>query len=283
MATVTSVTEEVDAGRPTAKLADARKRAVMNDLSDLIVNAIDSRLWAKHGIGLALAQQVTEATDQERIDVLRESARRALNYWNAMTVITVFGGIEDLIETMGSGLYPIVLETNPDKRQQIFEHNRVRNRELREEGKLSIGGAQALTHLSKVLATELLQQPLKAPSRDMPAADSWEDLLKRIYLRPIPGRPLPEDLRLTLNEIGAVRNVFLHRMGRIDAKALQYVTQGQWTTVDAQIEIDDGIYSLYVAALLAYQAEVNDRVRHQMKLPGLADINEWRTMIPAGG
>ena len=200
-----------------------------------------------------------------------------------MTIITIFGGIEDLIETMGSGIYPIVLDTNPDKRQKMFEYDRVRNRQQREVGELSIGGAQALTRLTKSLASELLQRPLKAPSKEMPAADSWEDFLRRIYLPPMPGRPLTEDLRSTLNEIGAVRNVLVHRMGRIDAGALGLVTQGPWTTVDEPIEIEDGIYSLYIAALIAYQAEVNDRIRHQMKVPPLVDINQWRSMIPMGG
>ena len=282
VSTVRVVTEESDMSARAATPDEARRRAVMIDLNDLIIDAIDSRLWARQGVSLALAQQEIEVIDVNRLQVIRESARRAVNHWNAMTLVTIFGGIEDLIETMGSGLYPLVLDSNPDKRQKMFEHNRVRNRELRDGGELSIGGAQALTGLTKVLADELLQRPLRATSKELPAADSWEDLLKRIHLRPMPGRPLPADLRLTLNEIGEVRNVLLHRMGRIDTRALEQVTQGPWTTVDELVEIDDDLYRLYVAALIAYQAEVNDRVRNQMKLPVLADIDEWRSMVPAG-
>jgi hypothetical protein len=255
----------------------------MLELSDLIIEAIDSRLWARQGVNLALEQQEREAADDERVARIRASAQRALDHWNAMTLITIFGGIEDLIESMGSGLYPLILDANPDTRTRLFEQNRLRNRELRESGELSSGGAQALTQLTKALADELLKSPLRAPSKEMPVADSWEDLLKRIKLRPMPGRPLPDDLRHTLNEFGAIRNVILHRMGRIDERALEQVIGGPWTTVDELVIIDDDLYRLYIAALIAYQAEINDRIRNLLKLPPLVDITEWRSMVPAGG
>jgi hypothetical protein len=268
---------------PTTGIAEARRRAVMLELNELIIETIDSRLWARQGINLALAQQEREAADEERISRIRASAQRALDYWNSMTLITIHGGIEDLIESMGSGLYPIVLDANPDTRTRMFEHNRLRNRKLREGGELSNQGAQALTHLTKRLADELLKPPLKAPSKEMPTADSWEDLLERIKLRSIPGRPLPEDLRQTLNEFGAVRNVILHRMGRIDERALKQIAVGPWRTVDELVVIDNDLYRIYIAALVAYQAEINDRIRNLMKLPVLVDISQWRSMVPAGG
>jgi hypothetical protein len=184
---------------------------------------------------------------------------------------------------MGSGLYPLILDANPDTRTRMFEQNRLRNRELRESGELSSGGAQALTHLTKALADELLRLPLQAPPKEVPVADSWEDLLKRIKLRPMPGRPLPDDLRHTLNEFGAIRNVILHRMGRIDERALEQVTGGPWTTVDEVVVIGDDLYRLDIAALIAYPAEINDRIRNLMKLPLLVDTTQWRSMVMAGG
>lgn len=262
---------------------ERRGRAVMRELNDLIIEAIDSRLWARQGVRLALAQEEVAIPHAERIEKIKASAKRAVEHWNAMTLITIFGGIEDLVGSMGSGLYPIVLDTNPHKRKLMFERNRLRNRELREVGELSDGGAQALTQLTKVLADELLRKPLRAPSKELPTADRWEDLLKRIYLRPMPGRPLPDDLRLTLNEFGAVRNVILHRMGRMDETALKQVAEGPWRSVDELVVIDDELYQRYIAALIAYQGEINDRIRNLMKLPLLLDIVEWRSMVPAGG
>lgn len=34
-------------------------------------------------------------------------------------------------------------------------------------------------------------------------------------------RPIPDDLEIALTELGAVRNVLVHRAGRIDAQALR--------------------------------------------------------------
>ncbi len=268
---------------PTAETAEAGPRAVMLELSSLTIEAIDSRIWARHGVPLALSRQEQEVTDDERVARMRASAQRALDHWNAMTLVTIYGGIEDAIESMGSGLYPLILDANPDTRKRMFEQNRLRNRDLRERGVLSIEGAQALTHLTKDLADELLQRPLKAPSKEMPAADRWEDLLKRIKLRPMPGRPIPDDLRQALNEFGAIRNVILHRMGRIDERALGQVVPGPWRTVDELVVIDDDLYRLYIAALIAYQAEVTDRIRNLANLPPQADPAAWRSMVPAGG
>jgi hypothetical protein len=72
-------------------------------------------------------------------------------------------------------------------------------------------------------------------------------------------------------------------MGRIDAKALEQVTQGPWTTVDEPVEINDDLYRIYIAALMAYQAEIKDRVRNLTNLPVLCDINRWRSSVAAGG
>jgi hypothetical protein len=260
-----------------------RGRAAMLELNELIAEVIDARSWARQGVQLMLTQEGLANAQEERTESARASAQRATEHWNAMTLIAIYGGLEDLVETMGSGLFPVVLDTNHAKRQQMFEQNRLRNRELREVGELSEGGAQVLTHLTNALAGELLKKPLKAPAKELPAADGWEDLLSRIHLQPIPGRPLPDDLRLTLNELGAIRNVTLHRMGRIDARALELVEEGPWTVVDQLVVIDDDLYKRYIAALISYQREINDRIRNLMGLTLLEDIAQWRSKVPAGG
>ncbi len=65
--------------------------------------------------------------------------------------------------------------------------------------------------------------------------------------------------------------------------ALEQVTGGPWTTVDELVVIDDDLYRPYIAALIAYKAEINDRIRNLMKLPLLVEITQWRSMVPAGG
>jgi hypothetical protein len=200
-----------------------------------------------------------------------------------MTLVVIYGALEDLVEGMGVGLYSIVSATNPIKRKEIFERNRSRNRELMAAGELTGEGAHALTKFTKVLADALLRDPLLEPNRQLSPVDRWEDLLSRIYMRPIPERALPDDLRLTINEFAAVRNVILHRMGRIDEKALTFVTEGPWRTVNERAVIDDKLYRRYIAALIAYERELEDRMRARMGLASQSSVTDWRAMVPAGG
>ena len=274
---------EVPATAVESGQGGAAGRALVLEIREMIAEAIDARLWAVSGVRLVLERDLSTIVDGERPHGVRASADRAIMHWNAMTLVMIYGGIEDFVESMGSGLHPIVRDTNPMKRKKIFEHNRTRNRQLKASGELTAQGAHTLTQFTKVLSEALLPKPLRAANHDLPTADRWEDLLSRVYMRPIRGRPLPEDLRLTLNELGAVRNVILHRMSRMDERALAQVTEGPWRSVNERVVIDDGLYQRYIAALVAYQRELEDRMRSQMKVDPESDINTWRTMVPAGG
>ena len=53
--------------------------------------------------------------------------------------------------------------------------------------------------------------PVKHLSKKLPAVERWEDALGRVGLGQTSDRPLPSDLHDTLNELGEIRNVLLHR------------------------------------------------------------------------
>jgi hypothetical protein len=257
-------------------------RSTKDDLRDLLGTAIDARLWALHGIGLALAERQRGSTPTES-ERARKSAAQAVEHWNALTLVAIFGGIEDFVESMGSDLHDAASSAIPEKRKEMFSRNRIRNQELKSRGELSVQGAQALTQFTARLADAFLLKPLRKPKNDLPTADRWEDLLGRIYMRPINGRPLPDDLRLTLNELGAVRNVLLHRMGRMDQWALEQVTEGPWRSVNEKVVIDLDLYARYIAALFSYVYELEDRIRAILQIAPQFDISAWRSAIPAGG
>lgn len=267
--------------RTEAPAADAR--ALVLEIRELISEAVDARLWAIAGVRMVLDRDLASISDQERRDRVQASAERAVAHWNAMTLVVLYGAIEDFVEGMGADLYPIVRATNPAKRRALLEKNKRRNRELIAAGKLTGEGADVLTKFTKRLADDLFPSPLRKPNRELPAADRWEDVLRRIYMRPIPERALPDDLRLTINEFAAVRNVILHRMGRMDEKALSHVSEGPWKAVNERIVIDDALYRRYIAALVAYQRELEDRIRARMGGAPQSDVSKWRTMVPAGG
>ena len=125
----------------------AAVRALVLEVREVIAEAIDARQWAVSGMRLVLQRDLSTIVDGDRRRVLQAAADRAVVHWNAMTLVVIYGGVEDFVESMGSGLHPIVRDTNPKKRKQIFEHNRTRNRQLKASGELTAQGAHTLTQI----------------------------------------------------------------------------------------------------------------------------------------
>jgi hypothetical protein len=46
--------------------------------------------------------------------------------------------------------------------------------------------------------------------------------------------------------------------------------------------IDDSLYRRYIAALIAYERDLEDRIRSQMGVGLQSDTTSWRTMVPPG-
>jgi hypothetical protein len=69
----------------------------------------------------------------------------------------------------------------------------------------------------------------------------------------------------------------------MDDKALKYVSEGPWKAVNERVVIDEALYRRYIAALIAYQRELEDRIRSRMGLAPQSNLSAWRTMVPAGG
>ncbi len=70
--------------------------------------------------------------------------------------------------------------------------------------------------------------------------------------------------------------------GRIDEKALTFVTEGPWRTVNERAVIDDKLYRRYIAALIAYERELEDRMRARMGLASQSSVTDWRAMVWRG-
>ena len=64
---------------------------------------------------------------------------------------------------------------------------------------------------------------------------------------------------------------------------LEQVTEGPWKAINELVVIEDALYRLYIAALIAYWSELEDRIRSRLNMTPQVDITLWRTMVPAGG
>jgi len=91
-------------------------------------------------------------------------------------------------------------------------------------------------------------------------------------------RPIPDDLDEALAELGALRDVLIHRAGRVDAKALRQAPSLRY--IDGQmVRMNNDDYRKYSAAVRCYAAEVQYRlVRGWMDLSDddAPDLARWR-------
>lgn len=227
------------------------------------LRAPETRVDAKH------AQAAADPTYVEQI--------------NAATIVQVFGVIEGFIEGGARSLSELVEERRQAARDGYRRATKEANQASRSRG-VTEEGIHALTDLSKRLFDHYFPKPLHRLNKDLPRPERWEDALRGLTLGAPPQRPIPEDMKATLNEVAQIRNVLLHRMGRLDQPALDAVTEGPWMNVGELVRIDTALYRIYIAALFSYADELTDRLLLATgKVPRNPSLDDWRGRVPVGG
>lgn len=258
---------------PELDTAPADIRANLIEFERLLVEALDSRLLVLQGLGLIDKQGDTKP----------EVLTRTRSHWDALTLIHIFGLLEGHIEAMGQGMHDVVVIAHEQQRKELARRMREHNRDLRHAG-VAGPAIASLSRFGRDAFEQLLPGlPRRRLARDEPAADRWEDALTRCHLGPPANRPLPDDLRDTLNELGEIRNVLLHRLGKVDQKVLARISEGPWRQPEEQVVIDHAMYRRYIAALFAFAFEVRDRLALRLGVAPRHDIERWREAVPAGG
>lgn len=195
---------------------------------------------------------------------------------NAMTLVSMFGAVEGMVEGIGPDLHRH-LEEQLDDRLTAVEAQLNELLRLVEAG----GSGDPDLHLRRRAAL-LLQLEERVREgwpvvRDrlakLPPVARWEDALTPVRLGAPRDRPLPTDLVVTLNELGHLRNALLHRRGRVDAKLRRQAPGFTENMPDgALIRVNGKHFRLFVAAIWTYAEEIACRAG----LHGPAALESWR-------
>lgn len=109
----------------------------------------------------------------------------------------------------------------------------------------------------------------------------YEPRLEQVGLGASDSRPIPTDLDQALTEFGAIRDVLVHRAGRLDQKALKQAPSLKSTYQDGDlVRLSDEDYRMYSSAIRCYGAEIIHRLWR--KWPDLlnpgdeVDLQNWR-------
>jgi hypothetical protein len=167
---------------------------------------------------------------------------------NAQTLVMMNGALDAMVEELAPSMQAILVgaavdkligsaeEEVPDAAAQITD-------EMREQ-------------LRKVLP-DVVKVPKLEKLRGSGVA-RYEAVLAGVHLAAPPDRPIPADLDRALTELGAIRDVLVHRAARMDDKALEQAPTLRYRPGDL-VRISGDDYRMYSAAIRCYGQEITYR------------------------
>ena len=139
--------------------------------------------------------------------------------------------------------------------------------------------AEQLKAATTAIREHLLSRlpPLKRPKGK--GTDRYEIALNQVGLGAPCDRPIPEDLDEALTEVGVLRDVLVHRAGRVDGRGLAAAPSLMSRYADGGfVRVTRADYRRYSAAIRCYGAEISrramlglyDGTQHDV------DLAQWR-------
>lgn len=248
----------------------SRSREIMSwGLTELVqaVEREEARLGVKHDDpDLSESDAAALQAAWERAAMARAESENDYPYVHAVTLVSMYGALDALVEELVPGAQQIIamsfFETLQEK---LSDEDRALWDDVTEERRELL--RQAITN---AVADMLPQKPAKPRGG---GAGRYEAVLERAGLRTTAARPIPPDLDETLAELGALRDVLVHRAGRVDAKALADAPTLPYHDGDF-VRIDRANYRRYSAAVRAYGIDIAQRI-----VPPLTrdDLANWRS------
>jgi len=185
---------------------------------------------------------------RQRAELARAEQDNQLVEHNAMTLISMVGALDALVE----GLTPRARKMVVEHQAEIFL-DRARKEQPDAVALIGPGALDAI----RLATRQVLDEQLGSfdPSPRGTGAKRWEDVLSNAGLQAPPGRQIPADLDQALSEVVELRHVLAHRAGRVDARAREKAPTLRYADGDL-VRIRHADYLVYSAALWTYGQEI---------------------------
>lgn len=117
---------------------------------------------------------------------------------------------------------------------------------------------EAMQALTEIMSAEVAKRALgKVRRLAGSGVERYESVLQQIGLGAPDDRPIPDDMAEALTELGAIRDVLVHRAGRVDVRALkQAPTLHSRYALGQLVRITRDNYRRYSAAIRCYAEEI---------------------------
>ena len=172
-------------------------------------------------------------------------------FLNAMTLVSLFSALDALVEELVPGAWHLLALDRAEKVMRSALAQIPLEQPPRDED---------LDQLRTALADEIIRRQPSPSSRPSGSGSGrYEAVLARVGLQAPPDRAIPQDLDTALAELGAIRDVVVHRASRIDARALELAPTLRWGDGEL-IQISREDFQRYSAAVVSYGQEVIRRL-----------------------
>lgn len=256
---------------------DRARSAPTADFFDAVEEVVRVRLSMRLG-ARALAASTVEGEDH----AARQEAweRRALGqaeidgdfgWLNASTLTSLHGALDALVEDVG-------LITDRVTARLITDQ--VMAKVAREQPELAdvLTKEQLCAVADAAVEFVLERRTYRKPRMNGPLR--WESALEPAGLALPENRPIPADLGRVLTEACVLRDVLVHRAGRVDQKAADACpTLG--FAVDEFVRLRTPRTLELAAALIAYGTDVAQRSLNRFCIGEPAEFDRWRDCAPA--
>lgn len=252
--------------------------AILADYFDYVDEAERVRVFAIGGIESMIRDRFDGDDDVaqaawERSEMAKADRASGHSFLNGVVLVGLFGNLDSLVERLGPSVRDYSATVLADR---ILR--RLRNSEhaaawlsLDEEARESIRNAAIST---------VSDQAPDFPRLYGSAPERWERVLTSIGLSPRPGASIPSDMASTLQDFSALRDVLVHRAGRVDKSALKkspgLATRHHYSPGDF-VQIGRSEYRRYSAALRSVGAEVEARIYARSGVDTGFDLADWQS------
>jgi hypothetical protein len=194
----------------------------------------------------------------QRAEMARIERDKDYPHHNAWSLVSMYGALEALVEDVvphARNFAAISVLMKTEENAEVAAAKQALGNEKYDE-------------MMQTLVPALVEQlfPDRPPrlgskKRRRYGADRFEHVLEAGLIGAPSSRPIPEDLSDALAELGALRNVLVHRAARIDAGALKQAPTLAARYADGDlIRMNSDDYRTYSAAVWAYGMEIQRRM-----------------------
>jgi hypothetical protein len=188
----------------------------------------------------------------ERAELAKIEAANEHPHLHASALIAMLSALDGMVEE----LVPAIREMQVE----------VRLREVADRALSGQGDARAkLTEeqVESAIAASRTDVVARLPPLQRPRGKGtvrYEDALRQVGLGAPADRPIPTELDEALTEVGVLRDVLVHRAGRVDARGLDQAPSLASRYADGTfVRLNRADYRRYSAAIRCYGAEISRR------------------------